>query len=147
MTAAFRVGGRIHRGLHRGSLGVVHFFDDHLSLAFATFATLGAPFLTDGEQLAKTFLLLVTLVLVDFLFLLHRTPITGTSGIAIRSDPIAVVIVVIIVVIVVVVIVNGGRGRSGRLPWNHLGNGRWLKRRRYDCGPSLRRNHFWIAIG
>lgn len=42
-------------------------FDYHLSLAFSTFAALGTTFLTYGEQLAKTFLLLVTLVLVDFL--------------------------------------------------------------------------------
>lgn len=123
----------------------MNFFDHHLSLAFSAFATLGATFLTYGEQLAKTFLLLVTLVLVDFLLLLHRTAIAGTSGIAIRPDP--TVVIVIIIIVVVVIVVNGGRGRRGRFPRNYLGNGRWLKRRRYDGGPSLRGNQLWIAIG
>lgn len=120
-------------------------FDYHLSLAFSTFAALGTTFLTYGEQLAKTFLLLVTLVLVDFLLLLHRTAIAGTSGIAIRPD--STVVIIVIVVIIIVIVINGSRGRRGRLPRNHLGNGRWLKRRRYDGGPSLRGNQLWIAIG
>lgn len=99
----------------------MYLFDYHLTLAFSALATLGATLLADGEQLAKTFLLLVTLVLVDFLLLLDRTTIASTSGIAIRSDP---SVVVIIIIVVVVVIVDGCRGRSGRLPRNHLGNGR-----------------------
>lgn len=64
---AFGVGSRVHRGLDGGSLGVMNLFNYYLSLAFATLTTFGATFLADGEQLPKTFLLLVTLIFVNFL--------------------------------------------------------------------------------